>query len=146
MYKKHKSTVYYANNEPKLRPITSSGTPNQFVNIMSIYGKAIIITPAKSVCNQYDVCFELNHANNWLKKRGLNVVIPQNLNYAIVLDWNAELGATLAGTFKKYLAKNIKAGYLVEYDKAVNNLVKATINEELKKYGLTYSMFMNNKK
>lgn len=145
MYNKvYNSTVYYANHEPQLRSLTKDGKSNQFVNIMSIYGKAIIITPARNVCNKYDVCFELNHANNWLAKRGLSVRIPENLNFAISMKWDIRLGKALADTWDKYLADNINKGYLVKYPNIDSSSIKHAIEKDLNKYGLSYNQFLDN--
>ena len=142
MYKKtYNPTVYYVNYEPQLRPITKDGRKNQFVNIMSIYGKALVITPARCICNKYDVCMEINHANNWLKKHGITVSIPTDFNSAIVLDWDIKLGRALADCWEKYLSKNIAKGYLVECIIPTDE-IKKYIEAELSKYDISYSMFL----
>lgn len=144
MYNKvYKSTVYYTNNEPTLRPVTKDGKKNQFVNITSIYGRALVITPARSICNQYDVCMEINHANNWLNRQGLSVKIPENLNHAIVLNWDIKLGKALSDSWNKYLKTNIERGYLIELKSSLNKQIKSVINSELQRYGISYSMFLN---
>lgn len=145
MYNKkvYNSTVYYVNCEPQLRATKRDGSLNQFVNITSIYGKALVITPAKKICNKYDVCMQVDHAKNWLDKQGIkDIVIPTNFNGAIVLPWKMEYGNALATTWEKYFGGNIRKGFLTEISSSLTKDLKQKIDDEMKPFGLTYSMFL----